>query len=78
MTEKKQPTKRLVSINLDIEVIEEIDKLAESLGISRSALVNLIMRATCMGEAVEVANVLMAAAKNSKGEKKRAAAPILT
>jgi len=54
--------KKLVSINLDESLISEIDKMSESLGMSRSAFVSLIMRGTCMGETAETVKYLMSAA----------------
>lgn len=42
--------KRLLSINLDADLVEEIDKLAKKMGLSRSALVNMTMRAAILGE----------------------------
>lgn len=55
--------KKLVSINLDEELIEEIDAVADTLGISRSAMVNMGMRGIFMGEAAQVVSALADAAK---------------
>ena len=51
--------KKLVSINLDDDLIEALDDLSESVGMSRSAIVNLIMRGTVMGETEEAAGLLL-------------------
>ena len=51
--------KKLVNINLDVELIEAIDNLAEKLGMSRSALVNLTMRGVVMGETSETLGRLL-------------------
>lgn len=68
--------KKLVSINLDEELIDEIDAISETLGISRSAMVNMGMRGILMGEASEVVGTLMAAAKPKKSAKKAKAAVV--
>lgn len=72
--------KKLVSINLDEELIDEIDAVSETLGISRSAMVNMGMRGIFMGEAAQVVGALAEAAKpkismkrSAKTEGKKAA-----
>lgn len=66
--------KKLISINLDDDLIEEIDNVSESVGMSRSAVVNLVMRGTIMGETSEVATLLLSTAlsvkKNEEKESK--------
>lgn len=54
--------KRLISINLDDDLIQAIDDLSESVGMSRSAMVNLVMRGTIMGETSDTAALLLQAA----------------
>lgn len=64
--------KKLVSINLDEDLITAIDELGKSVGMSRSALVNLVMRGTVMGETGSTSSELMdAALKAAKAVKKR-------
>lgn len=58
--------KKLVSINLDDDLIKAIDNLSESVGMSRSAMVNLVMRGTIMGETNETASLLVQAALSVK------------
>lgn len=58
--------KKLVSINLDDDLIQAIDELSESVGMSRSAMVNLVMRGTIMGETNETASLLFKAALSVK------------
>lgn len=61
--------KKLVSINLDEELIDEIDAVSETLGISRSAMVNMGMRGIFMGEAAQVVGALAEAAKPKRKTK---------
>lgn len=61
--------KKLVSINLDEELIDEIDAVSETLGISRSAMVNMGMRGIFMGEAAQVVSALAEAAKPKRKTK---------
>lgn len=68
--------KRLVSINLDDDLINEIDAISEKLGMSRSAMVNLGMRGILMGETAEALGTFASAIKptaKSKRDEKRAA-----
>jgi len=58
--------KRLISINLDDDLIQAIDDLSESVGMSRSAMVNLVMRGTIMGETSDTAALLLQAALSVK------------
>lgn len=62
--------KKLVSINLDEELIEEIDAVSEKLGISRSAMVNMSMRGIIMGE---TAKVVMSLAETARPKRKQKA-----
>lgn len=66
--------KKLVSINLDEELIDEIDAVSETLGISRSAMVNMGMRGIFMGEAAQVVSALANAAKPKMTAKRSAKA----
>lgn len=66
--------KKLISINLDDDLINEIDSVSKSIGMSRSAFVNLVMRATCMGETSEAGiNLLNAAIASKKSSKEGSA-----
>lgn len=69
--------KKLVNINLDVELIEEIDSLAEKLGTSRSALVNLTMRGVVMGETSEALGRILGLTieQRETAEKKGSAVP---
>lgn len=42
--------KRMINVNLDLDLIDETEKLSDALGISRSALINMVMRGAVMGE----------------------------
>ena len=65
-------SKKLVSINLDEELISALDELAKTVGMSRSAVVNLVMRGTIMGETEEAASLLVKTALNAnKANKKK-------
>lgn len=72
--------KKLVSINLDDDLISEIDKVSESIGMSRSAFVNVVMRATCMGETNAATSAIITAAidveKSKKPKKSKAAVAV--
>lgn len=46
-------SKKLVSINLNEELISALDELAKTVGMSRSAVVNLVMRGTIISETEE-------------------------
>lgn len=65
--------KRLVSVNLDEDLINEIDAISEKLCVSRSALVNLGMRGILMGETAEAlgtfASAFMPSTKSKRGAK---------
>lgn len=65
--------KKLISINLDEDLIEEIDSISDVLGMSRSAMVNLGMRGILMGETAKALGTFSAAVKKSakakRGEK---------
>lgn len=65
--------KKLISINLDDDLIQEIDNVSESVGMSRSAMVNLVMRGTIMGESNEVAKLLLNAALSVKNDQEKEA-----
>ena len=69
--------KKLVSINLDEELIDEIDEVAKKLGISRSAMVNLAMRGIVMGETSNMIGELLAAVAKPKKRTRRAKAAIV-
>lgn len=62
--------KKLISINLDEDLIEEIDSISETLGMSRSAMVNLGMRGILMGETAKALGTFSAAVKKSKKAEK--------
>ena len=64
--------KKLISINLDEELIEEIDSISETLGMSRSALVNLGMRGILMGETAKALGTFAAAVKQETKSKRGA------
>lgn len=42
--------KRMIQVNLDIDLVDELEKRSKALGISRSALINMVMRGAVMGE----------------------------
>lgn len=58
--------KKLISINLDLDLIDGIDSLSQKLGISRSALVNMVMRGAVMGETSEAVGKLLGLAIESQ------------
>lgn len=66
--------KRLISINLDDDLINEVDAIAESIGMSRSGFVNIVLRGCCMGEEMEKGAELVriAIAANQKEERENA------
>lgn len=65
-------SKKLVSINLDEDLIIALDELAKTVGMSRSAVVNLVMRGTVMGETEETASLLVKTALDTnKANKKK-------
>lgn len=64
--------KRLVSVNLDEDLITEIDAISEKLKISRSALINLGMRGILMGETAEALGTFASAFKPSTKSKRGA------
>lgn len=66
--------KRLVSVNLDEDLITEIDAISEKLKISRSALINLGMRGILMGETAEALGAFASAFKPSTKSKRGAKA----
>ena len=63
--------KKLYTINLDEELVEELDRIAGAAGMSRSMFVNTILRGTVMGETKDVvtllANGLMQKSESKKG-----------
>ena len=59
-------TKKLVNVNLDLDLIDEIDNLANALGISRSALINMVMRGAVMGETSNAVGQLLGMAIEAK------------
>ena len=65
--------KKLISINLDDDLIQEIDNVSKSVGMSRSAMVNLVMRGTMLGESNEVAKLLLNAALSVKNDQEKEA-----
>ena len=66
--------KKLISINLDEELIAEIDSISETLGMSRSAMVNLGMRGILMGETAKALGTFAAAVKPDTKSKRDAKA----
>lgn len=60
--------KKLVSINLDEELIKELDAVSATLGVSRSALVNIGMRGILLGEISEALNTLIQSAGGTESE----------
>jgi metal-responsive CopG/Arc/MetJ family transcriptional regulator len=70
--------KKLVNINLDEDLINEIDALSEKMGLSRSAFVNLSMRGIVMGETADTLGKIMASAAGNrkKAKKKKVAAAV--
>lgn len=57
--------KKLVNINLDVDVIEEMDNVAKSLGVSRSAFANLVLRGAVMNETARTVKELLTLAHDS-------------
>lgn len=66
--------KRLVSINLDEELLDEMDALCGKVGMSRSAFVNLTMRGVVMGETADTTKLLLTTALAVKNAGKVATA----
>lgn len=60
--------KRQISVTLDEEVIEELDKLAEGMGLGRSTMLNSLLRTGFMGDYAGMYKVARKASKkNSEG-----------
>ena len=68
MAKIANPKKKLVSISFDTDLIDEMDKLAEKLGISRSAMVNLTMRAAILGETKNMGALLVQGIAKAKAD----------
>ena len=50
--------KKLYTINLDEDLVEELDRLSNTLGMSRSMFVNTLLRGNVMGETKDVVTLL--------------------
>jgi len=53
--------KKMISVNVDDELLEAIDETAEKLGISRSSVMNMALRGVFMGETAVVLKTLASA-----------------
>lgn len=55
-------TKKMISVNVDDELLEAIDDTAEKLGISRSSVMNMALRGVFLGETAAVLKTLASSA----------------
>lgn len=64
--------KKPITLTLDEEILEELDKLGEKMGLNRSATVNMLLRGVLFNEKLSVVKAMMAVAKESrkKGKEK--------
>ena len=58
--------KKHVNMTLDIEVVDELDVLAESVGMNRSQVTNLLLRAAFTGDYVSMFQEIKETKKRSE------------
>jgi antitoxin component of RelBE/YafQ-DinJ toxin-antitoxin module len=64
--------KKPITLTFDEETLEELDRLGEKMGLTRSATVNMLLRGVLFNEKLSVVKVMMAVVKESrkKGKEK--------
>lgn len=70
---KTEKTKVNRTFSIDDDVDKEIDSMAEKLGLSKSAVVNMMLRGACFSD-MELVTVMLGAVKDKEKSKKKSKA----